>query len=413
MEGGDDQAGPMETHLPVVIDGGSGRDTYTSRNPSFLTNVKFNGGSGVEDAVTYAGSGGSGGGRGVRITNDGVANDGRIGLDTDNVGRDVEKLIGSAHRDEITANGPLDFAVTGEFAHTEVQGFRGDDILRVGADGGLGVTIRSGVADGADQIIGGAAASTVDYSDRTRPVTATLNFGGADDGEAGEGDQIAGGHELILGGQAGDVLRAPPLSTAAHAISGGSGNDTIDGGEGKDSLTGGADGDTLRGLGGDDRIFAKDGERDTVDCGLQTDTFDVDSIDNFGNCENGTVGVLRLAPKALRVEAGETARLRLSWRHPRSWRQLRRIELRVYRGGARVGAVAIRPRGKRIEADGAVRLASTASHLAHKGKTVSVRLALRLAPSLAGERLQLEVAAVDRGGVEQLERRAGSVRVAG
>ena len=123
--------------------------------------------------------------------------------------------------------------------------------------------------------------------------------------------------------------------------------------------------------------------------------------------------MLRLTPKALRVEAGETARLRLSWRHPRSWRQLRRIELRVYRGDARVGAVAIRPRGKRIEADGAVRLAGKASRLAHKGKTVSARLALRLDRSLAGERLRLAVAAVDRGGVEQVERRAGSIRVAG
>ena len=75
------------------------------------------------------------------------------------------------------------------------------------------------MADGADQIIGGAAPSTVDYSDRTRPVTATLNFGGADDGEAGEGDQIAGGHEVILGGQAGDVLRAPAASDGARTRS--------------------------------------------------------------------------------------------------------------------------------------------------------------------------------------------------
>jgi hypothetical protein len=409
-----DTAGPINTHLPVVIGGGSGDDTYNAGNPSFLTNVEFLGGRGVKDTVSYAGSA-TVGGQGVRITNDGLANDGRIGLDTDNVGRDVEVLIGSALRDEITANGPLNFAVTGEFARTFARGGQGDDVMRVGASGGLGVTILNGpVADGADKIIGGAASSHVDYSERTRPVNATLNFGGADDGEAGEGDEILGGNESLAGGQAGDILQAPALSRASHTISGNGGNDQLDGAEGADTLVGGPGGDTVRAFGGDDQVFVKDGELDTVSCGEGTDTFEVDSFDNFAQaaalCENGTIGVLRLAPKRLRARAGEPARLKLSWRHPRSWRQLRRVTLRLYRGDSRVGAVAISPRSRRIADRGGLTVLRR-SRLVRKGKTVSAQLALRLHRSLAGQRLRIEIAAVDVRGARQLERRAGSIRV--
>jgi hypothetical protein len=413
LNSGDDTAGPINTHLPVQITGGPGKDTYAPGNPSFLTNVTFLGGPGVFDTVTYAGSGGVVGGRGVRISNDGLANDGRIGLDTDNIGRDVERLFGSSLADEITANGALPFRETREFANMEVRALGGDDVVRVGSTGTT-VFIKNGeVADGADKIIAGSTPSIVDYGERSRPVNATLNSGGADDGEAGERDEIIGDHGGLVGGRAGDTLRAPARSTAAHFIDGGAGGDLIEGSEGPDGLTGGAGGDTLVGFGGADALRARDGVTDTVDCGVGADTFDVDTIDNFGNCESGTVGVLRLAPRTLRAEAGETTRLRLAWRHPRAWRELRRIELRVYQGETRVGAVAIRPRGGRIDAVGAVRLADDASRLTRRGKTVTARLALRLGRSLVGRRLRLEVQAVDTGGARQVEARAGFVRVAG
>jgi hypothetical protein len=413
---GDDAAGPVNTGLPVEINGEAGNDTYQAGNPSFLTNVEFRGGRGVEDTVTYAGSQGATGGQGVRITNDGQPNDGRPGLDTDNVGRDVETLIGSALRDEITANGALEFSVTGEFAHTSVRAGKGDDVLRVGAIG-TNVIFKNGpVADGADKIVGGPVPSQVDYGDRSRPVNATLNSDGADDGEAGERDEILGGHEVLAGGEAGDVLRAPAGSRAAHSISGRGGNDQIDGADGADTLLGGAGGDTIRAFGGDDRILLKDGEADTVSCGDGSDTVDVDPIDNFGGlaplCENGTIGVLRLAPKALRARAGETAQVRLSWRHPRSWKQLRRVTLRLYRGDARVGEVAISPRSRHILDRGGVTVLRRSTRLVHKGTTVSARLALRLDRSLAGRRLRVEVEAVDARGARQLERHAGSIRVA-
>jgi hypothetical protein len=403
LNGGDDTAGPINTHLPVEIVAGSGNDTYEAGNPSFLTQVKFNGESGL-DTVSYAGSGGSAAG-GVRITNDGVPNDGRIGLDTDNIGRDVEKLIGSPFADEIIASVNSDIPVF-------VTPGQGNDVMRAGSGTGNALLFFSmgPVADGADKIIGGPDPSVVSYITRTRPVNATLNFGGADDGEAGERDEILGGHEGLNGGAAGDTLQAPFESRARHSINGRGGNDTIVGAEGADELVGEQGGDTIVGFGGNDKLFAKDGERDTVDCGLDTDTFEIDTFDNFGNCENGTIGVLRLAPKALRAKAGEPARLKLSWRHPRSWRQLRRVTLRLYSGESAVGAVAISPRGRRIADSGAVTVLRR-SRLARDGKTVSARLALRLNRKLAGRRLRVEVEAVDVRGVRQIEPRAGSIRI--
>jgi hypothetical protein len=410
MAGGDDRVGPFNTRFPVVVRGESGNDTYEADSPSFLTSVKFSGGSGF-DTASYAGSNGSVAG-GARISNDGIADDGRRGLDADNVDRDVERLIGSRLADEITANGPLDLRSTGVFAFTEVHGGRGDDVLRVGADGNPGVRILNGrAADGADKVIGGPASSFVDYSERTRGVTGTLNFGGADDGEAGEGDELLGGHEVLLGSQASDILRAPFGSKASHSIEGNGGGDFIEGADGPDRLAGGPGiRDVIVAAGGDDLVLAKDGERDELDCGPGSDSFDVDAVDSLASCENGTVGVLRLAPRALRAEAGEVARLRLSWRHPKAWKQLKKIELRLTQDGGPVGGIAIRPRSERAADDGAVRVKRI--RIRAHGKTVSAKLALRFDRSLAGRTLKAEVEATDRRGAVQLERDAGTVRVA-
>ena len=54
-----------------------------------------------------------------------------------------------------------------------------------------------------------------------------------------------------------------------------------------------------------------------------------------------------------------------------------------------------------------------ASRITHKGKTVTARLSIRLAKRLAGQTLALEVEATDTRGRRQLERGAGTIRVAG
>ena len=126
-------------------------------------------------------------------------------------------------------------------------------------------------------------------------------------------------------------------------LNGGGGIDTITGTNQADTLQGNAGGDTITALDGNDHIAAKDNEADRIDCGIGTDTVDGDTKDIFGACEDLTLGVLRLTPKTLSARAGEPIRLRLSWRHPRAWKQLRTIELRLTHDDAPVGQVTIRP----------------------------------------------------------------------
>src|SRR3712207_6723644 len=84
---------------------------------------------------------------------------------------------------------------------------------------------------------------------------------------------------------------------------------------------------------GNDVIEARNGQIDNIDCGESpgdSDTANRDADENrVVGCERGQVGVLRIAPKAIAAEAGQTARLRLSWRHPVAWKQLRKVELRL------------------------------------------------------------------------------------
>ena len=40
------------------------------------------------------------------------------------------------------------------------------------------------------------------------------------------------------------------------------------------------------------------------------------------------IGRLRLAPRVLKAEAGRTARLTMRWKHPKSWRELRKVQMK-------------------------------------------------------------------------------------
>jgi hypothetical protein len=105
----------------------------------------------------------------------------------------------------------------------------------------------------------------------------------------------------------------------------------------------------------------------TRSSGPNADRFDVDSSEQtVSGCETRAIGVgtLRLTPKSMQAEAGNVARLRLNWRHPRARRQLRSLELRLLSAdGVPLGEVTIRPRGERISADGAVKFVRKASRL--------------------------------------------------
>lgn len=95
----------------------------------------------------------------------------------------------------------------------------------------------------------------------TRFADVVLGGGGADRISTGAGeDQVIG-------------------SAGADTISGGPGVDWIEGDEGGDRLDGGSGADHLYGGAGNDAITARDGTRDTIDCGPGRDTVIADKVD--------------------------------------------------------------------------------------------------------------------------------------
>lgn len=93
--------------------------------------------------------------------------------------------------------------------------------------------------------------------------------------ETGSGDDVLEGgsvHDSLTGGAGDDVLRGGDAGDALTGedgddrLEGGAGKDTLSGGNGDDVLVGGAGRDSLGAHDGADRLHARDGERDNVDC---------------------------------------------------------------------------------------------------------------------------------------------------
>ncbi|MBS1870106.1 MAG: hypothetical protein JSS99_10605 [Actinobacteria bacterium] len=166
-------------------------------------------------------------------------------------------LVGTPGNDVIVG-GSADEAIYGGAGNDTLSGGAGNDEL----DGG----------PGADILNGGPGSDVVSYSG-TLPVKVTLD-GVANDGTAGEGDNVGSDVEDIFGGDGDDKLVG---SRAANTIDGGAGDDTIDGGAGSDRIYGGA---------GNDTIDARDGGPDRVDCGPGVDEAIVDAVDVVVGCEH-------------------------------------------------------------------------------------------------------------------------------
>ena len=184
--------------------------------------------------------------------------------------------------------GTGDDSVTTGAANDYLDGGPGNDTL----DGGWGDdTLDGGV--GADVLRGNNGFDTVTYGDRVAPIVAGID-GQANDGEAGEGDNIATTVESIVGGSAGDTLTG---SAANDVLIGGAGNDTLNGLGGADTLDGGAGADHLDGGAGADTLKARDGEIDTVACGSETDAVQADPGDSVAaDCENVDAGTAPADP---------------------------------------------------------------------------------------------------------------------
>ena len=389
--------------LPVRYEGGTGDDAYIgAARPGVPTAVDFSGGGDLGDLADYSRAE-----EGIDVRKNDLPSDGRISVgDKDNIRRNVTIVRGTPFRDIL--HGQNEF-VTSETL--EPQG--GNDVV-LGLSG-LTFVDMGAAPDGADKVLGSPGTS-VSYEKRTKPIRAAVDLDGADDGEAGERDELLQVGE-VTGGSAGDTMlaRLNRINGVGIGLDGGPGVDTIRGTNARDHLTGGPGRDDLNALGGDDQLFSNDGESvDTLFCGAGLDKATTDAAEaTVRDCETRTaVGTLRLGPTRLQAKAGETAHMRLTWRHPQSWRKLRKVELRLTREGVPMGEITIHPRAGRISDRGAVEVIRKRTRLAREGKTVVARLALRLDESLAAETLKAEVEATDTRGRRQLERGAATVRVA-
>ena len=390
---------------PVTVDAGPGDDTFighdVQQNPfSFRfeapSHVDFSGGAG-RDTANFTGVFEERFPQpGVSVTKDGRPNDGRPN-DRNNIRGDVEVLLGSPQADFLSGGPGNDEFVSSKGADT-MHGLAGDDRFLMGAK-----------KDGATRARGGGGRDTVTYAQRTQPVSVTADDDSLRDGEAGEADSVDGA-EVIEGGSGRDTILTPRSTELSYRLIGNDGDDTLETAAGRDRLIGGRGRDSMSAGPDQDVLEARDGARDArVDCGSGgPDEALVDvREDGSSGCEiiraPQLVGRLGLTA-ATRVRGDGTARVTLTWRHPRSWKRLRSIRLRV-RG---VGTITLRPRGGRAATSRRIGLAP-GTRLVRRGRGAGARVQLRLG-STAARRLRAHITATDTAGRRQIETRSIAVR---
>jgi hypothetical protein len=385
------------------VDMGADNDTYFGvvRKDSIGTNglvvqdVDVLGGTG-NDLITYRNSS-----SGVPVSLDGQFNDGS--RRKENVRPDFEHIEGSNGDDTLVgSNDPgKTETYTGRAGNDTMEGLDGTDVF-----------LEGNAPSGADTIRGQAGIDRVDYSGRTTPVKVDMASLQRTSGAAGEADFIDPNTNDAFGGWAADEMIG---GSGANLFIGFDGDDTLRGNGGSDHLFGGAGVDSLFGGSDDDVLNSSDNVADEImDCGTGIDDTlhrDLRDVEAF-SCETvDSVGILKLAPRAIAAEAGEVAKVKLAWTHPKSWKQLREVKLRLRDGNEVVGQVSIRPQAGTLQAKGGVKLVRKQTELTRKGGKVSADLALRISKQLADSTLDAEVVATDVKGAKQVSRAAASIQV--
>jgi Ca2+-binding RTX toxin-like protein len=318
-EGSDEVGRPagLDPLVPVpdrgndVLDGGPGDDALDpGAGPDSAGDADRVAGGPGRDTVSYSR-------RSVPIAaaKDDLADDGVAG-EADAIEADVERIVGGAGNDSIVG-GPGDDDIDGGPGNDRIDGLGGRDLLNGGAgdggddtvaggddddtvlgdggndvlagDGGSDVVrggssgdkLRGGAGDddlqgddgddqlvgegGADRMFGGVGRDDAVYPDG--PAVRVRLDDAANDGSAGERDNVAGDVEDITGGRQQDTFTG---DAKANVLDVGAGQDFIDGGKGVDTIAAGADRDTVR---------SRDGDADRVACGPGTDFAIVDRRD--------------------------------------------------------------------------------------------------------------------------------------
>ena len=189
-----------------------------------------------------------------------------VNIDNVEGGRGNDRIIGDGNANSLSGNAGNDTLI----------GNDGNDVF----DGGAG----------ADAYHGGGGRDTADYTRRTEDLVISLD-NAANDGAAGERDDVRGDVEIVNAGSGNDRITG---SSAINTFRGGDGNDTLDGGTGDDQLfggrgddvlTGGAGTDRLSGEEGNDTLFARDNTADILNGGSGTDRAQKENSDTVTNVE--------------------------------------------------------------------------------------------------------------------------------
>ena len=368
------------------------RDSFNGTNGLVVQDADVIGGSGA-DLVTYRSAQG-----GVRVSLDGQFNDGNRGAE--NVRPDWEHVEGSDGIDIITGSDQEKVEqFTGRGGRDTISGGAGTDIFNEGS-----------APNGPDSFNGGSGQDRVNYGARTSGVFVNMQDLTGNDGAPGEGDDVDPNVNDIVGTNHADTLIG---ASGPNVINGLNGVDRIEGLVGNDRLIGGNGVDRLLGGPNDDTLDTADNTPDVIRCEGEFDTLNRDLQDvDATDCEVvNSVGILKLAPATISAEAGEVAKLKLSWTHPKSWKQLRKVTLRLREGNEVVGKIAIRPASGQVEDQGAVKVVHKQSKLVRKNKKLRAELALRISRRLADSTLDADVVATDVKGKRQVAHAAGSIQV--
>jgi RTX calcium-binding nonapeptide repeat (4 copies) len=238
---------------------------------------------------------------GVTVRLDGVPDDGAAG-EADNVMGPVTGITGGSGNDHLEA-GPAPSGLFGEAGDDELVGSPQADIIIAGegndtlSGGGGNDHLEPG--RGADDIAGGDGLDEAGYVGATDPLRLSIGDG-ANDGAAGENDDIHADIEALAGGTRDDVLIG---SAGANRLIAYGGQDVLRGGAGPDELIGWDDGDELDAGPGPDRVQAgaldrpllKDGEADFLNCRKHAPAIEADRVDVLRSCAPALL-VLRRAP---------------------------------------------------------------------------------------------------------------------
>jgi len=244
-------------NLAISADLGAG-DDYANIAGRTADGVKVNGGAGDDelhghallvggagsdlldgDAVSYADRD-----AGVRVTADGVDDDGAVG-EHDNVMATTRTITGGAGDDYLALGTPLNGGT--------VHGLAGNDTLV-----GSAFDDEFFAEPGADTYRGRDGNDAAGYSGRFAAVRVTLN-GLADDGAANEHDDVGGDIERLIGGNGDDYLKGNGRN---NRLAGNRGNDTLLGLGGNDELVDGVNYADAHGNTPDehDQLFGGDGD---------------------------------------------------------------------------------------------------------------------------------------------------------